>query len=616
MRTIGCDLRAGLPSPVATQRRRPALAGERGAFRSRSFWRFPRWIFAALMLWFPSCAGPGVHAATDAPHEASLADLLRYEKLHAYADMARRAARPTAAQLRRFAAALHALSAYRDDADPQSLDRARGLLRSVNYRLVSAADGYWYLCDRLPARNWGAYAVNRAPRDRLLVAVPRPLGEAHALEAGLALAYETGAQAFAVAGAAGTDERAEAIPRHSFFHAFHRAYAREDVLAVRGTALDIAGRRARMPVGASRLWVNRQSPASLELGRLRSRVGALVVIGKAAPGPDLQRDLAPRAYAELQLNRDDAARLVTALETRASMPALWRAQAVQARLEDWLKADPGPHAVPPIGADGFEQEILRPLTRLAVAGYARGKWSPGANAQMRALHYLAGGVGYGITRLREAQRGQEYVVLHPVRARAGHVRYVLRAGGGDDYAVSIPLAAKEPRALEYGLKMFHALHARTLASGADVPNPVVLRERGGDDSEVHASMTIVSRSFPPGSVQETDVLLAFADGTTSRDNATPLADRLVSAVRSSGHSYRFVDAVAGAPAPASAREEVATLRLSPHVPERAGDARREVARAHRKSRRAEQPAIAAPHALPPARLAGIDVAPEGTGSMH
>jgi hypothetical protein len=450
----------------------------------------------------------------------------------------------------------------------------------------------------------------------LLIAVPRPLGEAHALEAGLALAYETGAQAFAVAGAAGADERAEAIPRQSFFHTFHRVYAREDVLAVRSAALDIAGRRARMPVGASRLWVNRKSPASLELGRLRSRVGALVVIGKAAPGPDLQRDLASRAYAELQLNRDDAARLVTALETRATMPALWRAQAVKARLEDRLKAGTSPHAVPAIAASSFEQEILLPLMRLADTGYARGKWSPGANAQMRALHYLAAGTGYGITRLREPQGGQEYVVLHPAGPQTGRARYVMRAGGGDDYAVSIPLAAQEPQALEYGLNMFRALRARTLASGAYLPSPAILRERDGDDSAAQASMTIVSRSFPPGSVPETDVLLAFADGTTSRDTATPLADRLVSAVRSTGRSYRFIDAAVGAPTAASARSEIATLWLSPRVHERANEARRAAAGNHGNPPGVGRPAIDTPHALRPARLAGIDVAPDGVGSMH
>lgn len=612
MRTIGFDLRAGLPRHFATQRRRSALATERNANRVRSLKRFPRfpsWIFFALILWLAPCAAPDVQAATEVTHDASLADLLREHKLHAYAGMALPATLPTPAQLRRFAEALRALNTHREDADPRALDRAQGLLRSVNYRLVSAADGYWYLCDRLPGRNWGAYAVNRAPRDRLLIAVPRPLGEAHALEAGLALAYETGAQAFAVAGAAGADERAEAIPRHSFFHAFHRVYAREDVLAVRSAALDIAGRRARMPVGASRLWVNRKSPASLELGRLRSRVGALVVIGKAAPGTDLQRDLASRAYAELQLNRDDAARLVATLEAHASMPSRWRAQAVKARLEDWLKAGTSPHAVPAIAAGSFEQEILRPLMRLAGTGYARGKWSPGANAQMRALHYLAAGIGYGITRLREAQGSPEYVVLHPARAQAGYARYVMRAGGGDDYAVSIPLAAQEPQALEYGLKMFRALRARMLASGTDLPSPAVLRERDGGDSAAQASMIIVSRSLSPASVPETDVLLAFADGTTSRGNATPLADRLVSAVRSTGRSYRFADAVAYTPANASAHSEIATLWL-------ASPPRAVPSEPHREPWLVGQPAMAIQRALPPDRLAGIDAAPEFAASVR
>lgn len=618
MRMIFCGSRVCARSPIGAFPRRSTVdycSGTCPLFPYRCP-RLVRWALAALMLWLAPwyVSVPIAHA--EAQRGETLADLLRDQKLHGNADVPRRATQPTRTQLRRFAEGLRSLRDYSEDADPQSLDRARGLLRSVNYRLVATADGYWHLHDRLPARGWGTYAVNRAPRDRLLVAVPEPFGEAYALEAGLALFYETGAQALAIADADKPGSRAEAISRHTFFHAFHRVYVREDALAVRGAALDVAGQRAWMPAGASRLWVNRPSPASLELGRLRLRVGTLVVIGKAATGPNLQRDLAPRAYAELQLNRDDAARLVATLETRAAMPAPWRTNAVKARLEDWLKNDATHGAMPATGASGFEREVLRPLMRLADAGDARGKWTPGASAQMRALHYLAAGVGYGITRLREPQGGQEYVVLHPAGPQTGRARYVMRAGGGDDYAVSIPLAAQEPQALEYGLNMFRALRARTLASGAYLPSPAILRERDGDDSAAQASMTIVSRSFPPGSVPETDVLLAFADGTTSRDTATPLADRLVSAVRSTGRSYRFIDAAVGAPTAASARSEIATLWLSPRVHERANEARRAAAGNHGKPPGVGRPAIDTPHALPPARLAGIDVAPDGVGSMH
>ncbi len=620
MRNTRCDARiCALPSVLACHRLLPAPAGHscvpRSSLPCRRL-RFAQWALAALLLWLAPCyvSASIAHVGAEPQRSETLADLLRE---HAYAAVPRRIAQPTRAQLRRFTEALRALRAYREQADQQSIDRARGLLRSVNYQLVVAPDGYWYLRDRLSARGWGAYAVSRAPRGRLLVAVPRSLDEAYALEAGLALFYETGAQALAVAGAAEPGDYAETVSRHTFFHAFHRMYASEDVLAVRGAALDAAGQRAWMPVGASRLWVNRQLPASLELGRLKSRVGALVVIGKAASGPNPQRDLAPRAYAELQLNRDDAARLVAALETRATMPAPWRAQAVKARLEDWLKADAIPDAIPMTSASGFENKILRPLMRIAGAGYARGKWSRGGDAQLRALHYVVAGIGYGITRLREPNGRQEYVVLHPVNPQAGRARYVFRAGGGADYAVSIPAAAREPQALEYGLKIFRVLGARALASGADVPTFASMPDAGGGDPEGQAFMTIVSRTLPLGSAPAADVLLAFADGTMSRDAATPLAERLVSVVKGTGRSYHFVSAMVDAPASSTSSSEIATLWLSPQSNARAGAGLHAVAAAvRRRQPGAGQPTEAPPRALPPARLAGFDVAPESIGSVH
>ena len=560
----------------------------------RSRWLPPALIGLALAL-LVLCSGPTLDAEMDvALSDGSVAALLRSDKVRLYAaQQAKPRALPTAVQIKRFSAALRTLQAYGEHADPRLLDQTRALLESVKYQLIPGTDGYWYLRDGLAARGWGGYVVNRAPRDRLLVEVPRPLDEVHAMEAGTAMLYETGAQALAVAGPVRAQKRGADAPtaRGTFFHAFHRIYAHDSVLAVRSAAI-APTESSWTPGGVSRLWVNKNLPAAIEIEQLRALVGTLVVIWKAPPVDNLQRRTTPRGYVELYLNGDDASSLVARLENHSVMQADWQPDGVKAQLDDWLLADATTpssgkiHSLPRQSQLAFfDREVLGPLLRITETGYSRGTWSLGARAQLRALHYVAQGMGYGITRLRDTKARQEYLVLHETpRVKRG--RYVLRAGGGDDYAVHVPDARRESKALEYGLTLFQSLKARALLVAGDTPqafadsgaamesersdagvfalvNQVLKRELGEQ-----AFMTVISRSrsrsiAPP----QADVSLAIADGTMSRGEATPLTKQLLSAVERSGLSYRFVDAAKDAAGSQTSvmDKEVATLWLSPHA---------------------------------------------------
>ncbi len=527
--------------------------------------------------------------------EAHVATLLRSDKMRFYEAVREPAsfALPTAVQHRRFAEALRILQAYSEQADPRLLDQARGLLRSVKYQLVLGTDGYWYIRDRLAARAWGSYVVNRAPRDRLLVEVPRPLDERHVMEAGTAVFYETGAQALAVAGPLNARNPGADVLTSSgtFFQAFHRIYARGSVLAVRSATIAPTNSRGWTPGGASRLWVNGEWS---EVEQLKGLVGALVVIWKASPIENLQRRTTPGSYAELYLNGDDAGELVARLESRAVMRANWQPEALKTRLDDWLRAgesarsDSDNHVAQHASqSEFFDREILSPLLRAAQTGYRHGKWTSGTRAQLRAIHYVAQGMGYAVTRLRDSRVRDEYLVLHGTHSSRGRERFVLRAGGGDDYAVNIPDAARAPKALEYGVTLFHSLKARALLVNEEEPQMPPANDgpgmsTGGDDMLAFANrvlkreqgeqafMVVISRGYAHDTaapMAQADVSLVLADGTMSRNEATPLARQLLSTVRRSGLSYRFVEAAkdAAGSQTRALNDEVATLWLSPQA---------------------------------------------------
>lgn len=567
MRSIHNDACAGVLVRAPALRRRwlPACAGGVGTLRARGRLcaQLAHRMLVALLCLVSGFALP-VCAEVGAAPAATLADLLRAEDL-AVPDAVRRVTDPpTRAQLRRFAEALRVLAGCRERADAQAFDRVRALLRSVNYEILSTSDGYWFLRDRLRARGMGSYALSRAPRDRLLVMAPKAFDEAYAAQAATALFYASGAQALAVAGAADPGGHDAPASHATFFDLFHRTYVRDDVLTVRGVAREVVRQRAWMPVGTSRLWVNRQPVStSLDVAWLRERVGVLVVIGRGTPDADLRRDETPGAYVVLQLNRDDAAGLAVSHATHAAASAPWSGHAVRSTLDDWLRVDverDAPRATRPAG---FEREVLRPLVQLVEAGHAQGQWSPGALRQLQALHCIAGGADYGITRLREPKSRNEYVVLHPLHAGAASARYVLRAGGGDDYAVKVPDVAAEPHALEYGVRVFRELGARALIAGDDPRAPAKLRSNEAGSGIEPAFMTVVSRALPPTRMPHDDALLGFADGTMTREAASPLGERLLTVLRRAGHTYRLIDARTSAPPVASG--EVATLWFMPRL---------------------------------------------------
>lgn len=528
----------------------------------------------------------------------TVADFLRDEKIRLYA--ARETDHfllPTAAQIIRFGEALQAIQDYETRVDPHALVRARGLLRSVNYGLLSTTDGHWYLRDQRPARGWGSYVLNRAPRSRLTIEVPRALGERHALEAGVALYYETGAWALSVSGAPrrGIDVLAQ---RGTFYQAFHRRNAAGDVIAVRSASDNVIDDSPGWtPGGVSRIWISGNLPGALQLADLREWVGTLLPIWKASPAANLQRDTTARDYAELYLNGDDASRMVARLEPRVSLQTAWRDEALNEKLDEWLLRDRNFFATdegaptPPGDAQFayFDREVLTPLVRLSESGYVRGKWSDSAMAQLRAIHYAANGMGYGITRVRDRRARQEFLVLDEAAPRRFYRgRYVLRAGGGDGYAVNVPDPANEPNALEYGLTLFESLKARALLvagatqpAAAETPAPIasphrsqsmftlanqVLKRELGDE----AFMIVISRGIAPetGIAAHADVSLALADGTMSRGDASPLAVKLLRVVQRSGLSYDFLDATKHVPEPVAMTggdAEVATLWLSPRA---------------------------------------------------
>ncbi len=533
---------------------------------------------AFLLVW---ALGPVADEAVREPvRTGTLADLLRADKVELYAALETpRHDFPTAVQIRRFSEALRALREYEAHADVRRLERARGLLRSLDYALLASADGHWYLRDRRPARGWGHYILNRAPRSRLLVEVPRTLDERYALEAGLALYYESGARALAIAGAPSAPGIDVLKGGGTFFHAFHLAYAQDEVLAVRGPAYRPGTASPGWSPGAtSRLWVNDSASAALAAEVRQWVEGPLVSVWKALPTRNIQRDATPGVYAELYLDIDAAVHMVTRLESRAPRLAAWRHEAIRERLDEWLQRETAAMG----GTAGhragwrlayFEREVLTPLLALSASGGRRGNWSPVVLARLRALHYMADATGHTVLRIHDRRARQAYLVLD--ERDGARSRYIFRAGGGDNYAVNAPGAAEAPQALAYGLKLFHALKARALLVCDTKTEPEryalahrVLQREWGDEE---AFLTVVSRGWKGDDlVAQADVALALADGSMSWQDATPLATRLLKAVKRSGLRYRLLERGDHA-ALAEARrhvdlvghDEVVTLWVSP-----------------------------------------------------
>ncbi|MBK8185210.1 MAG: hypothetical protein IPK63_20845 [Candidatus Competibacteraceae bacterium] len=499
---------------------------------------------------------------------------------------------PLVSEAAAFEKGLQHLQAYLRG-DQAALESANQQFDLAGYRVYRIEQRYLYLREKAPARGWGFYVVDTRAAGNLLVEVPTPLDEQNILIAGSRLFEILGARALAVAGAPraiNSDGSLDVLRnRQTFFHIFHQAMARRDVLQVRGytarsseTLAGIAADtfRAGTRLPPTTLWVRASLPPSLDLAPLRRLLGDFQVRwASTAPLANLQRDATTAGFAELVLNRSDLRQLLaraTVTQGQAGTALQVGDLRIDGYLREWLLADK--QRLAERGADlyrtprledllYFDEEVLTPLLKL-LRVHPAGEWSAAELTELRTLATAAHAAGYRLLRYRHRPSGQEHLLLsedEAVQPRRYWGTYAFRVGEARNYVIAVPRPMFETNTFEYGVSLYEQTKASVLLlAGA---HPQANRDGSADvaaaanaaslftlvnqvtwrEAERTPWLTASIRAYgirPDQPAPSADILLAWDGGTRREDTFSPLGRQLLETLKASAMSVRFVD---GAP---------------------------------------------------------------------
>ena len=494
---------------------------------------------------------------------------------------------PLPAEVDNFRNALRAIDDYRQNRTQQTLEIARGYLAGANYQLILLESRYLYLSEKSPGYGWGIYVISVDIEDGLLLEVPAPLDESGTLETGVWLMQQFDGRALAVAGSRrreNADGSADVLlNRNTLYQLFHRHYAKQNVLQVRGytpqNIRQLAGLRRDetdfdLPQLSSAMYVRASLPEALNLVELKRLVNPIDVHWDQTPMNNIQRQTSHKGFAELFLNKRDMQRLVSrAFLKEHQMTMQQGSQRIDGYLQQWLLSGKGR-----IAARGtqvyktpaveellfFDDEVLTPLLEVMATQYNDGEWTDSGLETLRSISAASSILNYQVIQYQHSS-GQDFLILAE-REETGQRRYwgtyVFRLGPANNYLVQIPRPLYETNSFEYAVSLFERLDARALMiSGAHpytnidgssdlirMPNirslfslvgQVVLRESADVPMLVLHSRAYGQRSDAPSPSE--DVLLAFASGANLKGGLQPLAQSLLDIFKVDGVNYRFVD---------------------------------------------------------------------------
>ncbi len=524
----------------------------------------------------------------------TLIDRLRADKVLLY--QWRRPGRvlaPMPSELDAFTAGLRSLRGYLGDRDPERLERARLRLSAARYDVSRHEGRYLYLSENAPRNGWGTYVLDEETPRGLLVEVPAPLDEWATMESGAFLFKVFNARAFSISSGGGRFEETEGpaalSTRRTFFDAFHRVFAAQDVLEVRGYSAGVVrslyGRQPgrgslESPDIPSSIWVKSQLPPGLSLSLLKELVNDIRVEWRSPSFKNLEREATASGFAELFLKRDDRKRLLARWAIGSWLPgqAAGREEPEELgtglSLREWLLglgvsiAQRGTNLYVPPSPESLlflDEEVLKPAVKLMVQAGQGGISKADTAIDIEALRGPARALDYEVLLHEDPGSGKEYLILCEDRKAARPRRWgtwVVRLGPHRPFALEVPHPDYEENTLEYGVALFEKLNAACLLVAGSHPkcntdgsadvvlfenrrsffnlvNQVILRETGVDPFCV---VQLRALGYRQGAgLPDADALLAFSDASCADDTLSPLAKELVGSLRRGGVSVRLVD---------------------------------------------------------------------------
>ncbi|MCZ6887095.1 MAG: hypothetical protein O7H39_01275 [Gammaproteobacteria bacterium] len=413
--------------------------------------------------------------------------------------------KPLAIEIDQFTRALGLLRHHADRTDPARLAEAASRFAAINFEIVEHPD--WILIrERQPSLGWGTYALARKATRKLSLEIPAPLEDGHLSHISAYLFELYGAQSLAIAGNQIRLNRnrdpISTLDQTSFFQAFHRFNARNDILQIRGLT-DLNRRRLGQRHDTkqlSELRLDGSIPEQLDVTRLQKMVGDFRTYFEPPNMSNIQRQSSAAGFAELFLTSDSVRQLLYAAlsnDNGGPLPAtaLIQAQYLTERLSaaERLIAPKNSNTYRQLSqAESlyFDEQVLEPMLAWTDKYTSYGRtladlWandtcretlardkgevtSPCRTLEMAlndlaAIHNAAGVLRHEVN-LLVGDRGDPLLYLGPTASPPiRHSAFVaLRVGASSPVVVQAPRPRVEPGSLEFASRLFLETRAKAL----------------------------------------------------------------------------------------------------------------------------------------------------------
>ncbi len=426
------------------------------------------------------------------------------------------------------------------------------------------------IADEGPGIPKGLFLLDGTAPSGLLIQVPAPELNRHALEVGLFLFQRLRAGSFAAAGGRVTADSG------SYFHAFHETMADRNVLQIVTTGDPPPGFQDPTTI----LNVKRVIPAGLDLSLLNRLLPDYRVEWRPAPGANAQRDAVGRGFAQLTLASADRRRLLASdVAASISVKQTVLRESLARYVVENLLAHPGEMApagselyVPPSPLDlvYLDRSVLTPLEKIAARSRAGSPLDDSALQDLRIAGAAATTFGYEIRWQAHTSEGREYLLLQEMPAPAEGRRFwgtcVFRLGPAAPALVTVPRPAYESRTFEFGADLFERLQGSHLFFAR--AHPLTNRD-GSSDTTLRSSrpgllhlatqialrqdfyrsrLVVECRGYggrPDRTPPSSEALLAVADGTTHVSALDPILRALHGTMTAAGIDVALADGTAG-----------------------------------------------------------------------
>ena len=380
-------------------------------------------------------------------------------------------------------------------------EEIKKLLDYLHYKLTIVENHYIILTQDIGYSGWGMYVIDLTSASDLVIEVPFPLESSNILASSAIVMKYSNAKVMAISGVPlkieGKMLSSEFNNYYSFYHTFHKHYAKQGVVQIRRLGKNLYHKLLGINQNTdeqsinSLLFIKGYIPKQFHLKHLHNQLNTLQIKWDITTNFSLQKESMNNGFAELYLSKEDRIKLISSYPYLANtgLQQVSSLHSIDGLLQNWLlnkKIELAPkssekYEKPTIKSlRFFDHVILTPLYTLLQNWEKKSFDEEAIKKSLQTIAFAAQSIGYTLTWYVDTYKQKKYIILHENDSPLKHYwgTYVFGFGKKEEIMIQVPRPFYESHTFEYSLELFEQLNAKVLLlSGA---HPLANKDRSAD----------------------------------------------------------------------------------------------------------------------------------------